>query len=128
MTVLPFYASNHTSAHDGLEGYKSINLWNLNTRDIIRTINVHDLVVSVKFSPDGNVVAGVGGINEPTLGLWDIHTGKIITTFCDTPVGLVYHSDLIYSIAFNSDGQMLASGSKDGDIKLSRIKETIDLS
>ena len=57
-------------------------------------------VASVKFSPDGKLLA-VGGYRE--VRLLDPATGKVLAT-------LSGHADYVRSIAFSPDGKMLAAG------------------
>ena len=57
-------------------------------------------VASVKFSPDGKLIA-VGGYRE--VRLLDSGSGKVLAT-------LSGHTDYVRSIAFSPDGKMLAAG------------------
>jgi len=57
-------------------------------------------VVSLKFSPDGRILA-VGGYRE--VRLMDASTGKVIRTLED-------HADYVRSIAFTPDGKQLLAG------------------
>ena len=66
-------------------------------------------VKSVSFSPDGKILAS-GNIDD-TIQLWDVETGKQITS-------LSGHDDIVYSVSFSPDGKTLASGSEDKTIKL----------
>ncbi|MEW5860520.1 MAG: serine/threonine-protein kinase [Cyanobacteriota bacterium] len=76
----------------------------------VQTLTGHsDVVTSIAFSPDGQLLAS--GSNDETIKLWQPITGKEIRT-------LTGHSDWVNSVAFSSDGQILASGSKDMTIKL----------
>ena len=69
-------------------------------------------VASVKFSPDGSVLA-VGGFEE--VRLIDPASGKLIAR-------LSGHADAVRSIAFSPDGRMLAAAGgppqRDGEIKI----------
>jgi len=67
----------------------------------IRTeVPVVSPVASVKFSPDGKLLA-VGGYRE--VRLLDVGTDKVLAT-------LSGHADYVRSIAFSPDGKMLAAG------------------
>lgn len=66
---------------------------------------------SVAFSPDGQLLASVGGNWEHTMKLWDVATGAELHTFTG-------HTDGIFAVAFSPNGQLLASGSSDNTIKL----------
>ena len=69
-------------------------------------------VASVKFSPDGKLLA-VGGYRE--VRLIDSSTGKPVATFSG-------HADYVRSIAFSPDGKMLAAAGgppqRGGEIKI----------
>ena len=64
---------------------------------------------SIVFSPDGKILASGGWDN--TIKLWDIATGKVIST-------LTGHQGRIWSVAFSPDGKTLVSGSEDRTIRL----------
>ncbi|WP_367275326.1 AAA family ATPase [Microcoleus sp. CAWBG58] len=64
---------------------------------------------SVSFSPDGKILASGG--HDSTIKLWDVSTGKELTT-------LTGHKYPVYSVSFSPDGKTLASGSVAHTIKL----------
>ena len=91
-------------------GAESINLWELVTGDLKRTLTGHaNRVTSVAFSPDGGTLAS--GSEDRTIRLWDVVTGAHKRTFTG-------HTGSILSVAFSSDGETLASGSEDGTVLL----------
>ena len=88
-----------------------------------------DVVYSVSFSPDGNSIAS-GGWDE-TIRLWDARTGTLIRTLARKSVPSVqdaptlgrrshgsYNKDFVYSVSFSPDGNKIASGSRDGTVRL----------
>jgi eukaryotic-like serine/threonine-protein kinase len=66
-------------------------------------------VMSVAFSPHGDLLASTGG--DSMARLWDIATG-------DSRGVLAGHIDWVWDAAFSPDGQTLATAGKDGTIKL----------
>jgi WD40 repeat protein len=80
--------------------------------DIHPVVPVASPVASLKFSPDGKLLA-VGGYRE--VRLIDPSTGKEIAT-------LSGHADYVRSIAFSPDGKLLAAGGgppqRSGEIKI----------
>jgi WD40 repeat protein len=51
------------------------------------------------------------GSDDNTIKLWDVATGKPITT-------LKGHTSPVWSVSFSPDGKTLASGSEDNTIKV----------
>jgi dipeptidyl aminopeptidase/acylaminoacyl peptidase len=80
--------------------------------DIKPQVSVVSPVASLKFSPDGKLLA-VGGYQE--VRLFDSATGKPVAT-------LSGHADYVRSIAFSPDGKMLAAAGgppqRGGEIKI----------
>jgi len=69
-----------------------------------------DAVLSIAFSPDGQILASASADNN--VRLWDVAGRK--------PLGapLTGHTDIVISVAFSPDGKTLASGSADKTIRL----------
>jgi predicted nuclease with TOPRIM domain len=68
-----------------------------------------DWVYSVKYSPDGVLVAS--GDRAGGLVLWEADTGRLY-------LDLVGHKDSIRGITWRADSNVVASGSMDGTVKL----------
>jgi WD40 repeat protein len=69
----------------------------------------HSYVTSVKWSPDGTMLASSSG--DRTVNVWDARTGKLKQS-------LIGHLDDVSSVAFSADGQWVMSGSSDKTIRL----------
>jgi WD40 repeat protein/RsiW-degrading membrane proteinase PrsW (M82 family) len=77
---------------------------------VLHTLEGHKTnVLSVAFSPDGNIIAS--GSKDKTIKLWEASTGKLLQT-------LLGHRNKVQSATFSPDGTILASGSEDNTIKL----------
>ncbi len=83
----------------------SLNLWNLETGELIRGFNYTDGIYSAVFSPDGMLVASGGA--DGAIRLWDVRTGAQL-------FALEAHQGLVRSLAFSPNGSLLASAGKDG--------------
>lgn len=68
-----------------------------------------NVVRSVVFSPDGNMLASGG--DDKTVAVWDMITGRQVRS-------LKGHADGILSVAFSPNSKILASGSADLTAKL----------
>ncbi|KAF7333332.1 WD40 repeat-like protein [Mycena venus] len=70
----------------------------------LRTIDTHNAVPAVAFSPDGTHI--VSGSEDKTVRIWDVITGTELQR-------LQGHSDCVGSVEFSPDGTHIVSGSDD---------------
>lgn len=99
-----------TGSHD-----QSIKLWDVQTGELIKTIETGSRVYSLIFSQDYDLLASSGDSLE--IQLWDVRTGECQQT-------LKGHKSWIGAVVFgrNNNGEVLASGSNDGEIRLWEIE------
>jgi WD40 repeat protein len=89
---------------------KTVRLWDVQNGEQMQKLGGHEgPVLSVAFSPGGQIVASASG--DMTVGLWDAKTGEQLRR-------LEGHEDYVSSVAFSPDGQKLASGSDDETVRL----------
>jgi len=93
---------------------KGINLWDVESRNLITTLVGSWWTSSVAFSPDSSLLASGGDVlgDDKTVRLWDVRSRTLVAT--------LENSDRVRSVAFSPDGSLLASGGK--DIKLWDVK------
>ncbi len=105
---------------------QDVNLYNVNftNADLSRSVFAETLggILSVAFSPNGKLLAT--GDTNCALRLWQVDDSR--TGLCSTSMGQLLktfhgHNSLIQAVAFNPNGQMLASGSDDCTAKLWEI-------
>ncbi|MBV9386845.1 MAG: TIR domain-containing protein [Chroococcidiopsidaceae cyanobacterium CP_BM_ER_R8_30] len=109
-----------TGYYDG-----NVKIWNINGKllKIIKSPQQQKnsnpdqkIVSSVKFSPDGQILAW--GSYDGIIKLWRVKEGKFIKT-------IAAHQDQIYGIAFSPHSEMIASASRDKTVKLWKLDGTM---
>ncbi|MGK7948288.1 MAG: hypothetical protein AB4368_05650 [Xenococcaceae cyanobacterium] len=98
-----------------------IKLWNPENQSEdspLATLKGHQNAVrAVAFSPDEkNGFLLASGSKKNKVRLWDIRNNSCLKILED-------HSDVVRSLAFSPDGQMLASGSSDKTVKLWNVSD-----
>jgi WD40 repeat protein len=108
-----------TYSHSGsllAAGYRNgdIRIWDLQSREVLRTIKHDRNVTSIAFdSADRLLAAGAG---SKTIKIWDVASGAEVKTIEDRRDG--YAEWTGFPVAFKGDGITLATGSEDGMVKL----------
>ena len=81
----------------------------------VHTLTQHrSTVISVAISPNGETLASGSGVNDQTIKIWNVNTGKLLRS-------LPGHSSGIMLVAFCPDGTTLVSVSSDKTIKIWNI-------
>ena len=75
-------------------------------------------VVSVAFSPDGNIIAS--GSWDGNVKIWDARTLYANTRSIPTFISDLAHGSDVFSVDFNHDGTKIASGARNGSVKIWR--------
>ncbi|EKQ69740.1 WD40 repeat-containing protein [Leptolyngbyaceae cyanobacterium JSC-12] len=80
----------------------TVQLWNLHTRALVRSLKGHtNWVSAIAISPNSRTLAS--GSLDGTINLWDLQTGELLNTL---------FAESVTSLAFSTDGTILASGSR----------------
>lgn len=93
---------------------KTIQLWDMTTRQTLHTLKVHKNIVfnvlSMAFTPNSKTLAVA--IGEDIVRLWDVQTGQILKD-----ISPECHNT-VTDVAFNSDGTRIALGNCHGAFSL----------
>jgi WD40 repeat protein len=95
---------------------RTLRLWDLATGKEVRTLKGHAGPPGpVAFSPDGKRLVSSGAVTDYRwdVNVWDIDTGKVV--FDLDMKGLEVS---ISSVAFSSDGKLVAAGENNGAMKI----------
>ncbi|TWU24730.1 WD40 domain-containing protein [Bythopirellula polymerisocia] len=88
-------------------GDSTVRVWDVATGTELQVLEGTGYTAALAVSPDGRWIASGGPGND--LLIWDTSTGKLTST-------LAGHEAPVTSLAFSSDGQVLASGDDRGRI------------
>ncbi|KAJ2357073.1 hypothetical protein IWW50_002194 [Coemansia erecta] len=106
-------AINAISLHGDMlvsaSGDRTIKLWNLATRECVRTLDEHTRgVATLDF--DGTYI--VSGSSDRSIRVWNARTGTCERTISNA------HADLVRTVAFSRAMDVIVSGSYDETIKV----------
>lgn len=123
ITAIQFAPDHKTLAvASGVPGVRgSVTLWRIESETASRSefsTEHRDLIGSLKWSPDGKLLAS-GGYDSKII-LWDPATGKALNT-------LNGHTGAVFDLAFNPDGTLLASAGGDQTSKIWRVRDGLRL-
>jgi WD40 repeat protein len=88
-----------------------VRLWQIETGEFTSFKGHTEAIRAIAVSPDGRFLAGGGGSVDPTIKLWSVQDGRC---YCN----LSGHTNEVWSVAFSTNGRMLASGSTDRTIRI----------
>ena len=86
-----------------------IKFWRIKDGKLLDSWKESTSVLDIKFNQDGQILATIGDSN--IINIWNVSNKKLLQS-------LTGHNDKILTVNFSPNGQILASGSKDGKIKL----------
>lgn len=93
---------------------KSIHFWDLDTGDIVRTLEANSSTNSLSISPSGKYLAA--GSSENVVSLWQLEDRSDPTNYVKKEISL--SGDREKSLAFSSDERYLAAGFVDENIRV----------
>lgn len=88
-----------SGAYDG-----TVRLWNLESGQEVRKLDVPRGYVSLAYLPDGRLLIGC---QDGVTRLWDLVAGKEVRTF-------LRHVKSVYTLAVSADGRRFLTGGQDG--------------
>jgi WD40 repeat protein len=97
---------------------RSVNIYQLATGEMVRTVGHTDAVQRTCFSADGRMLAVAAG---RTVSLWDVAEGKILARFPS-------FRRFCVSLAFHPSAPLLVAGGREGEIRLfdtQALRETV---
>lgn len=83
--------------------------------EVVNTFSGHQGgVQNIRFSDNGSLLASCGK-SDFQVAIWDMNSKRLLKR-------LKGHTDIIYEVTFNKQGNLIASASKDGSVRVWDIK------
>ena len=95
-----------------------ITLLDIQTGERLKSFGGTYTTLSVCFSPDGKTIASSGDEWDSNIRLWDVQTGKRLKTLKKRTAFEDFEGRDVNSVVFSPDGNMIASSSGNGTIRL----------
>lgn len=95
-----------------------ITLLDTQTGERLKSFGGAYTTLSVCFSPDGKMLASSGDDWDSNIRLWDVQTGELLKTLKKRTAFEDFKGRDVNSVVFSPDGNMIASGSGHGTIRL----------
>ncbi|RKU23919.1 hypothetical protein C6499_17600 [Candidatus Poribacteria bacterium] len=95
-----------------------ITLLDTETGERLKSFGGAYTTLSVCFSPDGKTLASSGDEWDSNIRLWDVQTGKRLKTLKKRTAFEDFEGRDVNSVVFSPDGNVIASGSGNGTIRL----------
>ncbi len=92
-----------------------IRIWDVEKGTLLHTLDAGGVVECLAFSPDSTILASGDSYENNAIYLWDSVTGVRLNVLMGHPKGL-------QALAFSPNGQVLASASFDGNLRLWGIR------
>ena len=87
----------------------TVHLWNVETREILRTVKGFEPVSALALSPNGELIA-VGG-KDSMVRVWSAANGALRGK-------MVGHEGAVHDVAYSPDGKRIASAGEDGTVRI----------
>ena len=100
---------NHDGTHIAAAGYKSIDIYDAKTGELIKELKGHKSKLNaISYSSDGKYIASASE-RDSIIIIWNTMSGDIVKK-------LIGHSSSVKAISYSPDGKYLASASRDKTI------------